>query len=142
VIHPQFVRVDLNAVYGEALAAAGRPLERLCAYAVTQLVSAEERRAFLELSGPHLPARAWIGGEPVTPGPFVLSESPRRWPLRLATGETEVLVEVCKQAGPWYFMARVTDAEGRDLDDLGIRANLREGAPEPPRAAGQGAESG
>jgi 4-amino-4-deoxy-L-arabinose transferase-like glycosyltransferase len=124
-IRPQFVRVDLNAFYGGRMAAAGRPLERLCAFAVTQLGSAEEREAFLELSGPPVVVQAWADGEPLMPAPTVLMEAPRRVPLRLAAGETEIVMQVCKQGGDWYFMARVTDGEGRDLEEVGVRPVLR-----------------
>jgi hypothetical protein len=125
---PQFVKVDFNAFYGRSPEAAGRPLEWLCAYAVTQIDAADARDAILELGAGHQPLQAWVNGTPLTGNPAPLGPTPQRWPIRLRAGANQLLVKVCKSTGDWYFTARVTDANGHDLPGVTVRAAL----PEPP----------
>ncbi len=127
---PQFVRVDLNAFYGRSAEAAGKALEWLCGYAVTQVEVAEPQQAGLELGAGHNSVQAWLNGDPLTEKPVALSPTPQRWPIHLRAGANQLLVKVCKMTGDWYFAARITDAGGHDLPGVTVRAAL----PEPPVA--------
>ncbi|MFN8640558.1 MAG: glycosyltransferase family 39 protein [Candidatus Binatia bacterium] len=133
---PQFVRVDLNAGFRRAADAAGKPLEWLCAYATTRVDVPTPRHAFLEVGAANQPLQAWVNGQPLTERMVPVAPSPQRWPIELQAGANQVLLKVCKQTGDWFFTARVTDDQGRDLPDLTVVPALPEpaatGTPEVP----------
>ncbi len=134
---PQFVRVDFNSFYDRTMQRAGRPNDNVCGYAVTQVESTIARDVALEIGGSFGMVRAWADGQPLSAA-TPLGDAPRRWPMKLAAGQTEVLVKLCKGGGDWFFTARVTDQTGRDIPGLMFRPALRdrpppEGVPEPPQ---------
>lgn len=133
---PQFVRVDLNAAFRRAADTAGKPLEWLCGYATTRLDVAAPRHAFLEIGAAGQPVQAWVNGRPLTERMVTVAPAPQRWPIQLQAGGNQVLLKVCKQTGDWYFTARVTDDQGRDLPDVAVVAAVPEpaasGVPEVP----------
>jgi 4-amino-4-deoxy-L-arabinose transferase-like glycosyltransferase len=132
---PQFVRVDLNAFYRQTTEAAQRPLDWLCAYAMTQLDVTAPQHAMLELGSAGQSMQAWVNGRPLTER-MVMVSAPQRWPIQLQAGANEVLLKICKTQGEWFFTARVTDLAGKDLPDVTVRPALRptelSGAPAPP----------
>ena len=133
---PQFVRVDLNSAFRRAADTAGKPLEWLCGYATTRLDVPSPRHAFLEIGAASQPVQAWVNGHPLTERMVTVAPVPQRWPIQLQMGANQVLLKVCKQTGDWYFTARVTDAQGRDLPDVAVVPALPEpaaaGVPEVP----------
>jgi hypothetical protein len=132
---PQFVRVDLNAFYRQSADAAGKPLDWLCAYAATQVDVATAQHAMLELGGGNQPTQAWVNGRPLSERMVVVG-APQRWPVQLQAGSNQVVLKLCKTTGDWYFTARITDADGRDLPDVTVRPVLavpdRVDVPAPP----------
>jgi 4-amino-4-deoxy-L-arabinose transferase-like glycosyltransferase len=123
---PQFVRVDLNSGFRRAADAAGKPLEFMCGYATTQLEVATPRHAVLEVGAANQPVQAWVNGQPITQRMVTVPPVPQRWPIQLRAGANQVLLKVCKQNGDWYFTARITDSEGRDLPDVTVRPAVPE----------------
>lgn len=133
---PQFVRVDLNAGFRRAAEAAGKPLELMCGYAATQVEVATPRHAVLEIGAANQPVQAWINGQPVTQRMVTVPPAPVRWPIQLRAGANQVLLKLCKLHGDWFFTARITDDQGRDLPDVTVRPAVAEteiaGAPAAP----------
>ena len=133
---PQFVRVDLNSGFRHAADVAGKPLEWMCGYATTQVQVPSARHAVLEIGAASQPVQAWVNGNPVTERMVPVPQAPQRWPIQLHEGANQVLLKVCKQNGDWFFTARVTDNEGRDLPDMKVVAAMPEpavaGAPQVP----------
>ena len=123
---PQFVRVDLNAGFRRAADLAGKPLEFMCGYATTQLEVATPRHAVLEIGAANQAVQAWVNGQPITERMVNVSPVPQRWPIQLRAGANQVLLKICKQNGDWYFTARVTDAEGKDMTDVAVRPAVPE----------------
>ncbi|HSP97696.1 MAG TPA: glycosyltransferase family 39 protein [Candidatus Dormibacteraeota bacterium] len=128
---PQFVRVDLNAGFRHAADVAGKPLEWMCGYATTQVQVPTARHAVLEIGAANQPVQAWVNGNPITERMVPVPAAPQRWPIQLHEGANQVLLKICKANGDWFFTARVTDNEGRDLSDATIVAAMPE-----PAAAG------
>ncbi|MBX3028076.1 glycosyltransferase family 39 protein [bacterium] len=133
---PQFVRVDLNAGFRRAADVAGKPLEWMCGYATTQVQVPSARHAVLEIGAANQPVQAWLNGNPITERMVPVPPAPQRWPIQLHEGANQLLLKVCKQNGDWFFTARITDNQGRDLPDVTVVAAMPEpaaaGAPEVP----------
>jgi hypothetical protein len=119
-IRPPFVRVDLNLFFGDTLSRAKRAPEWLCAYALSQVRTAEARSAALALRGPSIAARVWLNGKAITAETITLPPDGSSWPIQLEQGENELMVKVCKTTDEWYFTARLTDATGRDLEGVEV----------------------
>jgi hypothetical protein len=121
---PQFVKVDFNAFYGRSADAAHRQTEYLCAYAFTQIDVGQAQHAILEVGAGQQPVQGWLNGQPLSERPMTVAPTPVRWPVDLRAGANELLMKVCKTTGDWYFTARVTDTDGRDLPGIAVRAAL------------------
>ncbi|MGD9763903.1 MAG: glycosyltransferase family 39 protein [Candidatus Binatia bacterium] len=129
---PQFVDIDFNNLFRPGALSRNQSLDWLCAYATTEIRADAPQHAQLEIATAGQALQAWVNGRPVTQrmGP---AGAPRRWPIQLQAGDNHVLVKLCKATGDWFFTARITDHEGRDVKELGVRAKLpQRGAPAPP----------
>jgi 4-amino-4-deoxy-L-arabinose transferase-like glycosyltransferase len=134
-ITPQFVRVDLNVFFANSDPLHPGNPEYVCAYAAVTVRSPKAQSAFLELSGSDDYLQGWLNGGTLTPWPLMLSATPKRRPIELAAGRNLLMVKSCESVGGWYFTARITDADGRDVPDVTTAAELPEGeiaAPAPP----------
>ena len=81
------------------------------------------------------PLRVWLNGGELTAG--AAHRRLRRHsgaPIDLRAGANLLVVKSCEDVGAWYFVARITDADGRDLPDLASAAALP-AQPIPPAAA-------
>lgn len=125
------VRVDLNGFYAFADPRYPGNPEWVCAYALTTVRSPEERDAYLELGGGGDQALIWLNGEPLTPWPINLGLQLQRRAVRLRAGDNLLLVKSCESVGDWYFTARITDADGRDLPGLQFAAEIPSVVPPP-----------
>lgn len=136
-INPQFVRVDLNQFFAARDPRHPGNPEEVCAYAAMTVQSPTAHSAFLELAGTQDSLDAWLNGQRLTPGPMVLSDAPRRRPIELRAGDNLLLVKSCENIGSWYFTARITDENGRDLTDISTTASIPDTPPSvAPAAAG------
>jgi hypothetical protein len=90
----------------------------------------------LEIGAANQPVQAWVNGNPITQRMVPVPPAPQRWPIQLHEGTNQVLLKVCKENGEWFFTARLTDDEGKDLADATIVPALPEpavaGAPQVP----------
>jgi hypothetical protein len=123
--------VDLDSFYAPAVAG-GNP-EWTCAYAVTTIASDAAQRGFLELAGSGDALSVWLNGNDLTPSPIHARYDPMHRPIDLRAGENLLVVKSCEDVGAWYFVARITDAGGRDLPNLRASAALPS-QPIPPAA--------
>jgi 4-amino-4-deoxy-L-arabinose transferase-like glycosyltransferase len=133
-VFPQFVRIELNAVFRRPAEASGHPGEWLCAYAVTQIRTPRPKAGMLELMGASEPFRVWLDGRPLKPSSRSLRRTPRYAPVQLHSGDNELLIKACKTVGEWKFTARLTDAQHRDLEGVEFVPTLRR---QPPPAAAE-----
>lgn len=134
-INPQFVRVDLNQFFAARDPRHPGNPEWVCAYAAMTVRAPEARAAWLELAGSPDPLQAWLNGHPLTPAALALSDTPRRRPVELRAGDNLLLLKSCESVGGWYFTARLTDENGRDLTDLATLAAIPDDVPPPSPAA-------
>jgi 4-amino-4-deoxy-L-arabinose transferase-like glycosyltransferase len=125
-ISPQFVRVDLNAFFATSDPRNPGNPEYVCAYAALLVASPSARQAFLEISGSDDVLLAWLNGRTLTPAPMMLSDTVKRRAIDLAAGKNVLLVKSCESVGTWYFTARITDVEGRDIPGVTTVAELPE----------------
>ena len=124
---PQFVRVDLNRAYATAdQRNPGNP-EEVCAYAVLTLKSPQQQDAYLEMGGSEDYAQVWLNGSSLTAGSMLLG-APRRTAIKMSAGNNVLVVKSCENIGDWYFTARITDADGKDLPNITSSAELPTGA--------------
>ncbi len=132
-----FVRTNLNDYYGHfGKPPPGNP-ERVCAYAVTTVVSPDETQAYLEISGTDV-VRVWLNGAEITSGPLNLSPKAKRREIHLSKGDNPLLVQSCEEIGSWFFEARITDEDGADLGNIRSAARLgRHQPPVPPPGASE-----
>jgi hypothetical protein len=114
--------IDLDRFYAPAVAT-GSP-EWTCAYAATTVASDVARRGFLELAGSGDALNVWLNGSDLTPSAINARYDPLRRSIALRAGENLLVIKSCEDIGAWYFVARITDAEGRDLPGLHARAAL------------------
>lgn len=123
---PQFVRVDLNRAFASADPRTPGNPEEVCAYALVTVKSTTARDAYLELGGSEDHAQVWLNGNSLTAGAMVLGP-PRRTAIKLNEGNNVLIVKSCEGIGDWYFTARITDAEGKDLPDISTSPELPSG---------------
>jgi len=138
-INPQFVRVDLNRYFATADPRTPGNPEHVCAYAVMTVRSPRAQGAFLELSGSDDYIQVWLNGGTLTPWPFILSETAKRRPIDLRSGDNVLMAKSCENVGGWFFTARITDADGKDLPGIAAVQEVPLGAP--PAAAAPPPES-
>ncbi|MCX8072060.1 MAG: glycosyltransferase family 39 protein [Candidatus Binatia bacterium] len=118
------VRVDLNMFYaGSDPLHPGNP-EYVCAYALTNVRSDRAQQVFLELAGGGDLARVWLNGNLLSPVPIVLGPVALRKSIDLQAGDNVLLVQSCESVGDWYFTARITDAEGKDVPGISAVAEI------------------
>jgi hypothetical protein len=119
-IPPHEAFVDLDGF----LAGGGASPEWVCAYAVTTLDSPVDQGAFLELAGSGDLLRVWLNGAELTGGPMAFGYEPLRRAIDLRAGENLLVIRSCEAIGAWYFVARVSDAQGADLSNVTARAGF------------------
>ncbi|GIW39934.1 MAG: hypothetical protein KatS3mg076_0511 [Candidatus Binatia bacterium] len=133
-ISPQFIRVDLNVFFAwQDRDHPGNP-EYACAYALTTVEAPTARPALLEMWGSEDPGKVWLNGELLTPVPERFGERPKTREVALREGRNVLLVKSCEIVGGWYFVARLTDLDGRDFEDLRYVAEIPASVPPPPPA--------
>jgi 4-amino-4-deoxy-L-arabinose transferase-like glycosyltransferase len=118
------VRVDLNAFYAASDPKHPGNPEEVCAYALTTLTSDSAQSAFLEITGSGDPAQVWLNGQLLTPWPLNLAQSSARKEIALGAGNNLLVVKTCEGVGDWYFTARITDKDGKDLPGIGFEAEI------------------
>jgi hypothetical protein len=103
--------VDLAKVF--------QPTERVCAYALCYVTSRREMNVQVRL-GSNDAAKLWVGGEQVLDYPYEGSAILDREvvPVTLPKGTTPILLKVCNGVMKWAFIFRITDEEGRPVQDL------------------------
>jgi hypothetical protein len=90
----------------------------VCAYNYTSVRSPKTQSVFLELIGSDDYARIWLNGTLLTPAPLMLGDKPKGRPIDLVEGDNALLLKSCESVGDWYFAARITDNEGRDIPGI------------------------
>ncbi len=123
---PQFVRVDLNRAFATSDARNPGNPEEVCAYAVLTVKSPQQQNAYLEMGGSEDYAQVWLNGSSLTAGSMTLG-APRRTAVELSAGNNALVVKSCEGIGDWYYTARITDAEGKDLPNITTAAELPSG---------------
>lgn len=111
------VLVDLNRFYR-------RNPDWSCAYVATTLRAALARDAFLEMNGSGDPAQVWLNGRQLTDGSQVFGARPQRSAISLRAGDNLLLLKSCETTGSWYLSARITDPDGRDLEEITASAEI------------------
>ena len=114
--------IDLDHFYAAAVEG-GNP-QRTCAYAVTTVASDVAQRGFLELAGSGDALNVWLNGSDLTPSSINARYDPLRRAIDLRAGDNLLVVKSCEDVGAWYFVARITDVDGRDLPSLHASAAL------------------
>jgi hypothetical protein len=114
--------IDLDGFYASSLET--RSPQWVCAYAATSFASEGARGAFLELAGSGDALQVWLNGGELTAAPVRARYEPMRRPIDLRAGPNLLVLKSCEQMGAWYFVARITDADGNDLPGLQTAAVL------------------
>jgi hypothetical protein len=96
----------------------------MCAYAATTVTSDAAGRAFVELAGSGDLLQVWLNGTSLTAAPLTARYEPTRRPIDLRAGANLLVLKSCEQMGAWYFVARITDADGHDVPAVHAEAAL------------------
>jgi hypothetical protein len=112
--------VDLTRVF--------QPTERVCAYALCFVTSAEEQDAQIRL-GTNDAGKLWLGGRLVCDYPREGTAYLDRdlIPVRLPKGTTPILLKITNDEKNWGFVFRMTDLQGRPLRN--VKISVRPPAP-------------
>jgi hypothetical protein len=121
-IPPRDSFIDLDGFYASSVNT--RSPQWVCAYAATTITADVARGAFLELAGSGDAVQVWLNGSELTAAPVRARYQPMRRPIDLRGGANLLVVKSCEQMGAWYFVARISDAEGDDLPGLQSAAAL------------------
>jgi hypothetical protein len=95
-----------------------------CAYAVTEVDVPESRPAILQLGGSGGDLQVWLNGDELTAGPLPFEHELQRRSVQLRAGPNVLVVKSCQSVEGWYFVARLTAADGGAIPDLTVRAAL------------------
>lgn len=137
---PQFIRVDFNAFFATQDREHPMNPEEVCAYALATADVPAARAAVLEIGGSGDLGVAWLNGRSLTPVPQRFGPDTKRRPIELRSGLNALLIKSCEGVGSWYFTARVTDPDGKDVPDVVFRAEIPDAEqplpPVPPPPAG------
>ncbi len=118
------VRVDLNGFFATADPRHPMNPELVCAYTATSVKSTKQQAVWLELAGGGDLAQLWLNGESLTAWALTVGVAPVRKEITLSAGTNLLLVKSCETIGDWYFTARITDAEGKDIDDIVVEQEI------------------
>ncbi len=118
------VRVDLNAFYAASDPKHPGNPENVCAYALTSIRSPIARSAQIEILGSGDLGQIWLNSQLLTPWPLNLGRSPVRKEISLGAGYNLLVVKSCESVGDWYFTARITDKDGKDLPGITFDAEI------------------
>ena len=106
--------VDFQTIFGD-------DLNWVAAYAWTTVTVPDERNAHIHF-GSDDQAKIWLNGESVytdsTAHSVALDQA--TIPVTLKPGENSILVKVCDEEIFWGFYLRITDTDGKPLEDLKI----------------------
>jgi hypothetical protein len=139
-IAPRSVRVDLNGFYATSDPRHPGNPEEVCAYALATVRSTVAQSGFLELAGSNDYMQAWLNGQTLTPYALMLGLPPKRRPIELREGTNILMLKSCEAFGDWYFTARISDAEGHDLPNITVVAEIPTQPIVPPPSAASGHE--
>ncbi|HEY0713885.1 MAG TPA: hypothetical protein VGF45_14490, partial [Polyangia bacterium] len=122
-----------------------RPDKDAAAYVLLYVRSSRAQPAVLRLGSPG-PLKVWSGGAPVLRNEAVREArlDQDAAPVRLAVGENAILIKTVVLSGAWRLYARFTDADGRPLTGIAVKAvgraalstSGRAGPPRPPLELG------
>jgi len=105
------VSVDFTKIF--------QPTEQVCAYALCYVTTPAERSAQIRI-GTNDSGKAWLGGRLIYDYPQEGTALLDRdiIPVTLPAGTTPILIKVCNNRLNWGFVFRITDTEGRPLDNI------------------------
>lgn len=91
------------------------------AYAFTAVTSPDEQEVLLKFDSDDQ-GKIWLNGEEVFTNTGSHSATIDRYtvPVTLKSGKNSILVKVCEEEEGWGFYLRVTDTDGKPLEDLKI----------------------
>ncbi len=103
--------VDLTKVYS--------PTEHVCAYALCYVTSPSEQNVQIRV-GTNDSGKVWLGDKLVLDYPMEGTAYLDREiiPVTLPEGTTPILIKVCNGTNNWGFVFRITDGEGRPVEEL------------------------
>ncbi len=91
------------------------------AYAFTTVTSPDEREVLLKFDSDDQ-GKVWLNGKEVFANTGSHSATIDRYtiPVTLKSGENSILVKICEEEEGWGFYLRITDTDGKPIEDLKI----------------------
>jgi hypothetical protein len=109
------ISVDLSKAF--------TPSDKVCAYALCWAVTDAPKDAQIRV-GANDSWKLWVGGKPVyenaTEGRVIVDRDVV--PVSLPAGTTPILLKVCNNLKDWGFVFRITDANGKPVEGVQLRA--------------------
>jgi 4-amino-4-deoxy-L-arabinose transferase-like glycosyltransferase len=111
--------VDLNDKLAAEISPRERNIEFASATLRTTLHATRPQLAQLEAYGSGDELFVWVNGLPATPEPLLLNEiRAANFPIELVEGDNTLLVKTNETVGDWWFVSRVTTADGNPARDV------------------------